>query len=191
MHVYREKDQLYTRIIRLKHLGKSRTFNRVIFDRIPSNQAHISGRIAFGPDDMLYGTGDTNSPPISQDLNSLVGKILRLTPEGNIPADNPFPNSPVYSYGHRVVQGLAWDPATGALFNSEHGPSGAEAKGKAKHRDEINRVIAGKNYGWPEVVGAPHISKYQNPIAMWKNQSVPPAGMTFYRGDLYVATLGS
>lgn len=173
--------------------GETRgTFDRVIFDKLPGSGAHIGGRIAFGPDGMLYvGTGDINTPLISQDLNSLGGKILRLTPEGKIPQDNPFDNSPVYSYGHRVVQGLAWDPATGALFNSEHGPSGAEAEGKVEHRDEINRVIAGKNYGWPKVVGAPHIPQYQDPIAMWKNQSVPPAGMTFYRGDLYVATLGS
>ncbi len=192
MHSYRENGQLYNRIIRLTHQETRGTFDRVIFDKLPGSGAHIGGRIAFGPDGMLYvGTGDTNRPPISQDLNSLGGKILRLTPEGKIPQDNPFDNSPVYSYGHRVVQGLAWDKATGALFNSEHGPSGAEAEGKAEHRDEINRVIAGKNYGWPKVVGAPHIPQYQDPIAMWKNQSVPPAGMTFYRGDLYVATLGS
>ncbi len=90
MHVYREKDQLYTRIIRLKHLGKSRTFNRVIFDRIPSNQAHIGGRIAFGPDDMLYGTGDTNSPPSRKISTRWSAKSFGSPQKGTFRRTTPF-----------------------------------------------------------------------------------------------------
>ena len=106
-----------------------------------------------------------------------------------IRSDNPFPGSPIYSYGHRVVQGLTWDPETGVMFNSEHGPSG-EWPG-VLHRDEINIVEKGGNYGWAKVVGAPRLAEYKDPIAMWRQESVPPAGMTFFRGDLFVATLGS
>ncbi len=199
MHSYQKDEQLFNRVIRLRHLGDTGVFDsvidrglfdRVILDNIPGHTGHIGGRIGFGPDGMLYiGTGDLNKQTLSQDLNSWAGKILRITPEGQIPEDNPFPGSPIFSYGHRVVQGLAWDPETGVMFNSEHGPSD-EWPG-VYHCDEINIVEKGGNYGWPNVVGAPRIAKYRDPIAMWKKASVPPSGMTFYRGDLFVATLKS
>ena len=192
MYSYSEDGRQQARVQRLKHLGTHATLDQVVLDGLSALRYHIGGRIAFGPDGMLYiGTGDVGRPPVSQDLKSLDAKILRLQPDGQIPEDNPFPNSPVFSYGHRVVQGLAWDPETGSLFNSEHGPSGAEVEGRARHRDEINRVVAGRNYGWPKVVGAPDLDEFEDPIVMWKNQSVPPGGMTFYKGDLFVATLAS
>ncbi|MDP6494555.1 MAG: PQQ-dependent sugar dehydrogenase, partial [Dehalococcoidia bacterium] len=125
MHSYRRENQLFTRVIRLRHQADTGIFDRVVLDNIPGASVHIGGRIGFGPDGMLYiGTGDLWEQPIAQDLNSLAGKILRITPDGRIPADNPFPESPIFSSGHRVVQGLAWNPETGALFSSEHGPSG-------------------------------------------------------------------
>ena len=190
LHSYQIDDMLFNRVIRLRHHGDTATFDRVILDKIPGAEVHIGGRIAFGPDGMLYvGTGDLWEQPISQDIKSMAGKILRITPDGKITKDNPFLGSPVYSYGHRVVQGLAWDPETEVMFNSEHGPSG-EWPG-VRERDEINIVEKGGNYGWPLVVGAPRIAEYKDPIAMWKKLSVPPGGMTFYRGDLFVATLRS
>ena len=191
MHTYEVKeDQLLNRVIRLRHNGEIGVFDRVVLDRIPGSNVHIGGRIAFGPDGMLYiGTGDVGKPPLAQDLKSLAGKILRITPDGRIPKDNPFSGSPVFSYGHRVVQGLAWDPESGALFNSEHGPSN-EWSGVVD-RDEINVIEKGGNYGWPNVVGAPRIAEYRDPIVMWRGASVPPAGINFYRGDLFVATLRS
>src|SRR5690606_19461897 len=131
-----------------------------------------------------------SQPFLAQDLNSLASKILRITPEGDIPPDNPFPNSPVYSYGHRVVQGFAWDPETGEMFSSEHGPSGAEVAGSVRYRDEINRVEKGGNYGWPLVVGAPGVSEYIDPVVSWNKAAVAPAAMQFYKGDLYVESLG-
>src|SRR5690606_9741757 len=131
-----------------------------------------------------------SQPFLAQDLNSLASKILRITPEGDIPPDNPFPNSPVYSYGHRVVQGFAWDPETGTMFNSEHGPSGAETEGSVRFRDEINLVEKGGNYGWPLVVGAPNMEDYKDPMVSWNRAAVPPAGMVFYKRDLFVASLG-
>jgi quinoprotein glucose dehydrogenase len=192
MHAYRnEENELLSRVLRLKHEGETATVEKVILDDIPAYAIHLGGRIAFGPDGMLYvGTGDMSQPYIAQDLNSLASKILRITPEGEVPADNPFPSSPIYSYGHRVVQGFAWDPETGAFFNSEHGPSGAAVEGDVRYRDEVNVVKKGGNHGWPIVVGAPQIADYQDPLVSWNLAAVPPAGMTFYKDDLYVASLG-
>jgi len=125
---------------------------------------------------------------MAQDLKALGGKILRIDPEGNIPTDNPFPGSPVWSYGHRNPQGLAWRPETGQLFQSEHGPSGEVGFGA---HDEINIIEKGRNYGWPLIVGAPGKAPYADPIVMWPGNSVPPAGIAFHQGDLYIATLRS
>jgi glucose/arabinose dehydrogenase len=192
MYAYRnDANELLSRVVRLRHEGTSAVIDKVILENIPAYAIHLGGRIAFGPDGMLYiGTGDMSQPYIAQDLNSLASKILRITPEGDNPPDNPFPNSPIYSYGHRVVQGFAWDPITGAFFNSEHGPSGAAVEGDVRYRDEVNLVKKGGNHGWPIVVGAPKITDYQDPIVIWNHSAVPPAGMIFYKDDLYVASLG-
>jgi glucose/arabinose dehydrogenase len=189
MQTYKGPDGVRNRIIRLRDEGDRGRFDRVIFDGLPGFTFHDGGRIAFGPDGMLYvATGETFKPELAQDLSSPAGKILRLTPEGGVPADNPFPGSPVYSYGHRNPQGLAWEPQSGALFASEHGPTGEF--GLAAH-DEINVIRAGGNYGWPRVVGAPGLAGFVDPILVWTAQAVPPAGLVFYKGDLFVATLGS
>ena len=190
MYSYRKDGKIFNRVIRMRHQGDTCVFDQVVLDHLPGHEYHIGGRIKFGPDGMLYiGTGDVSKPPLAQDLKSLAGKILRVTPDGRIPKDNPFPGSPVFSYGNRVVQGLAWDPETGVFFSSEHGPSG-EWPGVVEH-DEINIIDKGANLGWPNVVGAPRIAQYRDPIIMWRGASVPPAGITFYRGDLFVATLRS
>ncbi|HEX9701786.1 MAG TPA: PQQ-dependent sugar dehydrogenase, partial [Rhodospirillales bacterium] len=150
---------------------------------------HNGGRIAFGPDGMLYATtGEIFEADNAQDLKSLGGKVLRVAPDGGIPADNPFPGSPVWSYGHRNPQGLAWHPETGDLFISEHGPSGEFG---LRAHDEINVVRKGGNYGWPLVVGAPGRKGFVDPLVAWKDIAVPPAGVAFWRGDLYVAVLGA
>jgi glucose/arabinose dehydrogenase len=194
MHTYGKDGALYNRVIRLKDEGEKGVFDRVILDGIPGGRFHDGGRIAFGPDGMLYiTTGETFRGELAQDLGSLGGKILRVTPEGEVPPDNPFEGSPIYSLGHRNPQGLAW--RGGTLFSSEHGPSG-EAGQFAN--DEINIIRKGANYGWPEVIGAPGIKPYADPIVVWK-KTTPPSGMTFYegallkrlRGDLLVATLRS
>jgi quinoprotein glucose dehydrogenase len=196
MHTYKKEDERYNKVIRLKDSGDEGSFDRVIIDNIPGGRNHNGGRIAFGPDGMLYiTTGETFNADIAQDLESLGGKILRVTPEGNVPDDNPVKNSPVYSYGHRNPQGLCWQQGTNRLFESEHGPSGEF--GRFAH-DEINIITRGGNYGWPEVIGAPGQKPYIDPLVVWKN-TTPPSGMTFYKGDLlkhlkgdlFVATLRS
>lgn len=189
MHTYKQTDGVANRVVRLRDEGGHGRFDRVILDGIPGRVFHNGGRIAFGPDGLLYiTTGEAFDAGLAQDMSSLGGKILRLTPEGRVPADNPFPGSPVYSLGHRNPQGLAWHPRTGDLFASEHGPSGEVGFGAY---DEINVIAPGRNYGWPLVVGAPGKPGLVDPLVVWKDDSVPPTGMTFHRGALYLGMLGS
>jgi quinoprotein glucose dehydrogenase len=196
MHTYRNEGQPFNRVVRFRDTGDKGIFDSVIMDRIPGGRLHDGGRIAFGPDGLLYiTTGETFKGELAQDLQSPAGKILRLTPEGGIPRDNPFSGSPIYSYGHRNPQGLSWHPETKDLFESEHGPSGESL---LFANDEINVIVKGGNYGWPEVVGAPGMKTYVDPLIVWK-KTTPPSGITFYRGellshlknDLFVATLRS
>jgi glucose/arabinose dehydrogenase len=141
-----------------------------ILTGIPVLTYHNGGRIAFGPDGNLYvGTGDAGDTSNSQDLNSLGGKILRVTPDGDVPADNPFSNSPIYSYGHRNVQGLAWDEG-GQLYATEFGQN---------RYDEVNRIQPGGNYGWPTVEGEGGFfvsGEYIDPIATWATSEASPSG---------------
>ncbi len=160
-----------------------------ILTGIPFNSYHDGGRLAFGPDGMLYvATGDAGNPSNSQDRNSLGGKILRITPDGGIPQDNPFPNSPVYSYGHRNVEGLAWDEQ-GRLYASEFG---------LNRYDEVNLIRPGGNYGWPEVEGeGGEDLGYVDPITVWPTSEASPSGAAIlvdgaipqWEGDLFVAAL--
>jgi glucose/arabinose dehydrogenase len=155
---------------------------------IPKARIHNGGRIAFGPDGMLHvATGDAADPALSADPSSLAGKILRVTPDGEVPDDNPEAGSPVYSLGHRNVQGLAWD-ADGELWAAELGPD---------VDDEINRVEPGGHHGWPEVTGAPGDDRYvdaafvaQPPEASWSGAVVLHDGaIPQWEGDLFVAAL--
>ena len=138
---------MLTRVSRLVDNGTSLAFEQVILDNIPAARFHAGCRIQFGPDGMLYvSTGDATNKNLPQDVNSSAGKILRVTPEGEVPADNPFPGSPVFSLGHRNPQGITWDLERGRMFSTEHGPSTFDGPPGG---DEINLIIAGGNYSWP------------------------------------------
>ncbi len=188
MYTYKEKEGIFNKVVRFIDKGDSCVFDRVIINRIKGGKYHNGGRLRFGPDGMVYiTTGEGFERDVAQDLNNTGGKILRLTPEGKIPEDNPFENSPIFSYGHRNPQGLAFHPETGVLFESEHGPSGEEG---VFGYDEINIIYRGRNYGWPYVVGAVNKKEFIDPIVLWK-KATPPSGICFYKNFLFVATLKS
>ncbi|MFJ4833280.1 PQQ-dependent sugar dehydrogenase [Streptomyces sp. NPDC088747] len=151
-----------------------------IFKGIPKGYIHNGGRIAFGPDKMLYaGAGETGQTGLAQDTKSLGGKILRMTPEGEPAPGNPFADSVVYSYGHRNVQGLAWDDKQ-RLWAAEFGQD---------TWDELNQIKPGGNYGWPVVEGESDNSKYLNPIAQWSTDDASPSGIAYAEGSIWMAGL--
>ncbi|WP_115789395.1 PQQ-dependent sugar dehydrogenase [Arthrobacter silvisoli] len=153
----------------------------VVYSGIPKASTHNGGRIRFGPDGFLYvGTGDSQRREQPQDRNALGGKILRLTPDGGPAPGNPFGNSPVYSYGHRNVQGLAWDK-DGRLWASEFGPD---------VDDELNLIRPGGNYGWPEVTGAPGREGFIDAKTVWPSTAdASPSGLEIVDGVAYTAAL--
>ncbi|MGJ5891471.1 PQQ-dependent sugar dehydrogenase [Streptomyces niveiscabiei] len=173
------------RIVRMRYdvqrpAGQQLGAPDTVFRGIPKGRIHNGGRIAFGPDGMLYaGTGESGDTGLSQDLDSLGGKILRLTPEGEPAPGNPTPDSPVYSYGHRNVQGLAWDSRQ-RLFAAEFGQN---------TWDELNAIAPGGNYGWPEVEGKSTDAKYRNPLAQWSTAEASPSGIAYAEGSLWMAGL--
>lgn len=151
-----------------------------VVDGLPAAGIHNGGRLAFGPDGMLYASaGDAGQAEKAQDLDYLGGKILRLTPGGGVPADNPFPGSPVWTLGHRNVQGLAWT-ADGTMYASEFGQN---------TWDELNRITPGSNYGWPVVEGIAGREGYVDPLQQWPTSQASPSGLAAVGGTLFMANL--
>ncbi|MHB8840923.1 MAG: PQQ-dependent sugar dehydrogenase [Candidatus Aquicultor sp.] len=173
-HTYRSGSTLFNRVVRFKDVAKPKA--EVILDKIPAGRIHNGGVLAFGPDGNLYiSTGETGDRQLAQDRTSLAGKILRVKPDGSIPTDNPFGDSPVYSLGHRNVFGMAFHPQTGVLYVTENGPAGD---------DEINRIEAGKNYGWPTVLGTSNDNRFVNPIKVY-GSTIAPTQAIFYTGNVF------
>lgn len=179
-HTYGTEENVLNRVVEVEYQNNKWVETRILLDKIKGDRFHNGGRILIGPDAKLYiTTGDALNEGSSQKIEELAGKILRIELDGSYPEDNPFPNSPVYSYGHRNPQGLAWDEQ-GRLYSSEHGPTA---------HDEINRIKAGLNYGWPEIIGDEPKEGMEAPLFQSGNETWAPSGMIYYKGSLYVAAL--
>jgi glucose/arabinose dehydrogenase len=153
-----------------------------ILTGLKSGLIHNGGRIAFGPDGKLYaGVGETGDTALAQDRGALNGKILRMNPDGGVPAGNPFKGSLVWTWGHRNVQGLAWD-AAGRLWASEFGQNTF---------DEINLIRKGRNYGWPVVEGkgSTQGGRFTNPLVTWPTSEASPSGVAIIGSTLYAGAL--
>ena len=167
-------------IARMTYDGSGLAGQRRIFGGIPSGPIHNGGRIAFGPDGFLYvGTGEAGRGTPAQDPNDLGGKILRITPEGRPAPGNPTKGSPVWTLGHRNVQGLAWD-ARGRMWASEFGQN---------TWDELNRIVPGSNYGWPVVEGRSNDKRFRNPVRQWHTDVASPSGIAIAAGSVFMASL--
>lgn len=168
------------RIVRFRFADGTLGSRQVVLAGIPTNIHHNGGGLAFGPDGLLYAsTGDGEVGARAQNRDSLGGKVLRMTPDGAVPAGNPFGNY-TWSLGHRNVEGIAFDPR-GGLWASEFGE---------KEADELNRIVPGANYGWPFVEGADGGGGYKDPLAQWSPTSVcSPAGVAVARGRAWLGAL--
>jgi glucose/arabinose dehydrogenase len=168
------------RVVRMRFDGSAVTEQSPILTGIPAGSIHDGGRIAFGPDGKLYvATGESGNPQLAQDRSSLGGKILRINTDGSIPSDNPDPASPVWSFGHRNIQGLAWDSA-GRLWATEYG---------ANRLDELNLIQPGGNYGWPMAEGRADTAGLIDPAIQWSTDEASPSGLAYFGGSLWVAAL--
>jgi glucose/arabinose dehydrogenase len=152
---------------------------QVLVSGIPHNVRHNGGRLGFGPDGFLYATtGEAENPALAQDKASLGGKILRMTTAGKPAPGNPF-GTLVWSFGHRNVQGIAWDPA-GRMWASEFGD---------KLADELNLIEPGQNYGWPAAQGRTSQAGYTSPVAQWGTDEDSPSGIAYAGGCVWMAAL--
>ena len=191
-HSYLQNGALRNRLVRMRWDGQSLGAPEVLLSNIPASGIHDGSRLVIGPDRFLYmTTGDASNGDLAQDKGTLAGKVLRLTLDGAPAPGNPF-GTAIYSFGHRNPQGLVFHPTTGALYSTEHGPS---------DNDEVNRILAGRNYGWPTVHGACdddvgserpfcQANDVAEPLATW-TPTIAPAGADFYVADLIPQWKGS
>lgn len=182
------------KVVRLRDASGRGVEETVLLDAIPGANNHDGGRLKFGPDGKLYvTTGDAENGANAQNANNLAGKVLRLNKDGSVPSDNPTTGSPVFSLGHRNVQGIAWHPDTGALYETEHGPSDPFPN---CCNDEVNLVVPGGNYGWPTVRGGAGDARFRDPLVdSGRIETWAPSGAAFatkpgpIRGSLLFAAL--
>lgn len=187
------KDGKRVKIVRYKFDGKTFTEPKIVIGDIPAAPNHAGTRCRFGPDGKLYvTTGDATDRKIAQQMNSLGGKTLRLNEDGTVPPDNPFVDQPgarpeIWTLGHRNGQGLAWQPGSNLMFQTEHGPSGFDGPGGG---DEVNIVERGKNYGWPTIHHQQTKAGLESPLLEYTPACAPASG-AFYNGSAFPAFKGN
>ncbi len=187
------KDGRFVRVVRYKFDGKTFSGPKTIIENIPAAQFHAGTRARFGPDGKLYiTTGDSTERGLAQQMDSLAGKTLRLNDDGTIPNDNPFigkqgSRPEIWTLGHRNSQGIAWQPLSGLMFQTEHGPSGFDGPGGG---DEVNIVERGKNYGWPVIHHQDAKAGLESPLLEYTPACAPASGM-FYNGSVFPAFKGN
>ena len=188
------KDGKRVKVMRYKYADGKFTEPTSIIEDIPGAPNHAGMRARFGPDGKLYiTTGDATDWNLAQKLDSVAGKTLRLNDDGTIPQNNPFIKTPnaraeIWSYGHRNAQGLAWQPGTGLMFQTEHGPSTFEGKGSGG--DEVNIVEAGKNLGWSEIHHTEKRDGMVSPLLEYSPACAPASAM-FYNGSAFPTMKGN
>lgn len=187
MYTYIEGSQIFNRVIRLVVQNNEAMIDKILIDSIPGGAIHNGGRLKIGPDRKLYiTTGDAGNAMLAQDITNTAGKVLRIELDGQIPTDNPFAKSPIYCFGNRNPQGLAWN-SNSIMYESEHGQEA---------HDEINIIRSGGNYGWPLVQGDEDSDKmlFQKPLLHSGTTTWAPSGIAFinqgsWQGKLLVANL--
>lgn len=194
-YAYQASGGKSVKVVRYRETGETLTDPKTIIEAIPAARYHAGTRLGFGPaDGKLYlTTGDATNQSQGQELNTLGGKTLRLNDDGTIPDDNPFVNRKdarpeIWTYGHRNAQGMAWQPGTNLMFQTEHGPSLIDGVSLFKRSggDEVNVVERGKNYGWAKISHKMKRDGMETAIVEYSPAIAPGSGM-FYRGDLFPA----
>jgi glucose/arabinose dehydrogenase len=168
------------RVVTMRYAGGRLGPPKPVLTGIPNGFIHDGGRLLFAPDGNLFvSTGETGNDQLAQDRGSLGGKILRITPDGRPAPGNPVKGSPVWTMGHRNVQGLAFD-SRGQLWATEFGQD---------TWDELNRIDRARNYGWPIVEGRGDQSEYRNPYVEWRTENASPSGLAYLDGSLWAGAL--
>lgn len=182
MSCIQKNNKLIDKVERLIDRGNIIERGKIILDDIPAARFHAGCRIAFGPDNKLYiTTGDGTNKEVAQQLDSLGGKILRINTDGSIPQDNPFPNSAIFSLGHRNPQGIDWYPGTDILFQTEHGPSVFDGPPGG---DELNIIKKDRNYGWPIVSHKKKQTGFIDPKLIFTPAEAPSSAF-FYKSNVF------
>lgn len=177
---YTQDGTLFDKVVQLYDQGDVLSEKRTVLDGIPAGRFHAGCELAFGPDKKLYITaGDATTKAIAQDLTSLGGKILRINTDSSVPTDNPYENSPIWSYGHRNPQGIDWSE-DGIMYQTEHGPSGNDGPGGG---DEFNVIRKAENYGWPLVSHKATLEGTIGPLIEF-TPAVAPASLIVYKGQM-------
>ncbi|MDQ3321599.1 MAG: PQQ-dependent sugar dehydrogenase [Acidobacteriota bacterium] len=198
-YAYQDANKNQTvRVARYRETSETLIEPKTIIENVPASRYHSGTRLKFGADGKLYiTTGDATKQTRAQDLASINGKTLRLNDDGTIPDDNPFLNQKnarpeIWTYGHRNAQGMDFQPETGLMFQTEHGPSIIDGVSLFKRTggDEVNVVERGKNYGWAKISHNTRRDGMETPIVQYSPAVAPASGM-FYRGDLFPELKGN